>query len=91
MPNIRNMNYQKIFIQSNKFVFIQSQAGIPSVDQSEDPQLAPVYASDIYQYLLNYEAILSIPKNYLQGLLLFYTGLPLYLESWKNLEFDNLG
>jgi len=47
-------------------IFGSRPAGIPSVDQSEDPQLAPVYASDIYQYLLNYEAILSVPKNYLQ-------------------------
>ena len=23
--------------------------------------------------------------------MLLLTGLPLYLESWKNLEFDNLG
>jgi len=47
-------------------IFGTRPAGVAPADQSEDPQLAPEYASDVYQYLLNYEHILSVPKNYLQ-------------------------
>jgi len=53
-------------------IFAEVPAGVTDIDQLPEPQLAPVYAKDIYQFKMFLEHELSVPKHFLEDKSLSY-------------------